>query len=246
MSAFRRFTSNLAKAFPTKATSDRFLPYATLTLAALGAGVALFQYANGLAISRVTATMELHKQYLSETFRTSVNEFRSFNERVNAAALEARCDYIKAGATRGSLTLPQGVSLDCKSIDNSTRTVLDAFNFEGEQRIQLREQALAAVRRLSSSSDTLAQLDLFYRSIIICVKKSNCSGDTAVALFAREMVAFVNATCAFDNAPKSAVTTNDEIAKFLVEWNVHKNIYWNRDQGREKLFACPRQREFEN
>jgi hypothetical protein len=243
---FRRLITRIAAAFPTKAASDRLLPYATLLLATLAAASALIQYGNNTAIARVTATMELHKQFLSDTFRQALKDFNSFNLRIGDVATQARCEFIKEALAKKSLQGPPGLVLDCQAINDGTRADLDSIDVVGDQRARLRDFALSKVRALSLSTDGIAQLDIFYRSVIICVERNNCSGDTASALFARDMVAFVNATCAFDPTAGPDRTTNDEIAHFLVRWKVNKNIYWNRDSGREKLFACSRQRAFEN
>jgi hypothetical protein len=135
--------------------------------------------------------------------------------------------------------------LDCENLTDNLRIALESINVGGEQRKRLRAYALSKVRDKLSATDGLAQLEIFFRSVVICVVRSNCDGETASALFARDMVIFVNATCIFDSPPGQDHTTNDEIAEFLVRWQVNKNIYWNRDTGREKLFACDRQRAFE-
>jgi hypothetical protein len=245
MNPLRRYIAQFATAFPPKAVSDRLLPYVTLLLAVAGGVSALIQYSNGLAIARVTATMELHKQFLSETFRPAVKEFNEFNTRANQIAPKARCEFIRDAIAKGEVSASSGTSLNCDKFDNATLTALDKVSLTDAQRDRLREFALWRRREVNPPWPSIDQLELFYRSLIVCVERNNCSGDTAAALFAREMVTFVNATCDYDSPVAVGHTTNDEIARFLVRSRVNKNIYWNRDANRKKLFACDRQRTLE-
>ena len=241
----RPLITRLAAAFPPKSVSDRLLPYVTLVLAVAAGTSALVQYGNNLAIARVSASLDLHKQFLSETFQKAKKEFAAFDENVGAVAATARCEFIRNEVAKGALPAPAGVTLDCENLTDSMRIALQSIDIVGEQRTRLRDYVLSKVRDRLSGTDGLAQLEIFFRSVIICVGRSNCDGETAAALFARDMVTFVNATCVFDPPIGQDDTTNDEIARFLVRWRVNKNIYWNRDPGREKLFACDRQRALE-
>jgi hypothetical protein len=200
---FRRLMTGLATYFPTKAASDRLLPYVTLLAAALGAVIALIQYGNNLAIARVTATMELHKQYLSETFAKAREEFDSLEQKLAASIVRTRCNFIKAAGEKGELPAARGVTPDCNNLTDADRAKLSTIKLEGNQRQALRQLIFSApnVAKLNEEIDAttrLGQLELFFRSIVVCVQQHNCNGETAVALFAHDMTSFVNATCSAD------------------------------------------------
>ena len=240
----RRPIARLAKAFPPKFVSDRLLPWASLILAVSGAVWVILEYSNDLAIARVTTTLDLHKRYTEKLLK----EKEAFALANSQVVLRARCEFIQKSAKGGKLKPPEK-RLNCENIDQETLETMDLYNLEGELRRQSRDYIFSrmAERPLSKKeAQGLAQLSIFFRSIVICVEQDNCDTETSVALFAREMVEFVNMTCAFDaQADRGGKTVNGEIAKFLVDYEVHKNIYWSLDPNREKLFACSELRALE-
>ena len=240
----RRLIACLASALPPKFVSDRLLPWASLVLAVIGALWVFHEYSNDLAIARVMTTIDLHKRYTEKLF--------VIKEEVTLASipllLHSRCKFIENSVKSGKLK-PRGKSINCNNIDRETLQELDRYILEGELRKQLREYVFSRVaeRTLSKKeAQGLAHLSIFFRSIVICVEHDNCDAETSIALFAREMVEFVNMTCPFDaKVERGGKTVTKELAKFLVDHEVHKNIYWSLDPNREKLFACDQLRALE-
>src|SRR6266508_445550 len=242
---FRRAITRLAAAFPPKSVSERLLPWGTLLTAALGAAWAIHVYSNNVAIARVTATIEFHKRYTDKLF----SEKNKVADVLGRSLLRARCEFIRSALAEGTLQSRDQYTLNCENIDEKTLKSLQQYDLQGNLRVQARRYIFSYVGRhplSATDASYLEQLSICFRSIIVCVEHRNCDSQTTIALFAREMVEFVNMTCPFDDQNSSSgKTINDEIARFLVHWGVHKNIYWSLDPGREKLFACDKLRALE-
>lgn len=242
----RRLITRLAVAFPPKFISDRLLPWATLLLATVGGVWAIHEYRNDLSISRVTTIIDLHERYTEKLFLAK----REFALAISPTLLRARCEFIRNALEDGKLTPESNMPLDCEDIDDGTLEVLKMYNLEGMLRAEQREYIFAEIGQTKLSgkqSNSLVQLSILFNSVIVCVDHGNCDPGTTVALFAREMVEFVNMACAFDaQASRGSKTETEKIARFLVDRDVHKNIYWSLDANREKLFACDHLRALED
>lgn len=242
---FRKIVAGISGNFPPKFVSDRLMPWASLVLVALGAFWAIHEYRNDLAIARVAATIELNKSYAVKL--TSLKA--EFAQAVAPTVLRARCQFIADSVDAGKISATPDDQLNCVSIDETTLRFIQSVELKGDLRQRGRNYIFAQVgkEKLSTKqANNLAQLSLFLRSVIICVEHGNCEAATAVALFAREMVEFVNMTCPFDQQlAQGGQTVGEEIANFLIGQNVHKNIYWSLDANREKLFACDSLRKLE-
>lgn len=191
--------------------------------------------------------MEMYKQFQGDTFVAAKDEFSLVNNRIGEAVVTLRCQLIATWAARKMLQLPAGPALDCQPVSSEASAIMAQVKLSGDLRRDLRLLALHKSKQIletAAERKSIIQLELFYRSVIVCVQQRNCSGEATAALFARNMVEFVNTTCPLDAT--SNRTTNDEIAAFLIQWGVHKNIYWNTDPDRQKLFACERQRALED
>ena len=206
---------------------------------------AILEYGNNLAIARVKTTLDLHKQYTDKKMFAAKDRL---TESVGPLILSVRCEFIVRAVADKKLEMPKR-PINCNKVDGEVIETLRSYDLKGELRTELRLYVLSKLGQTPLSRDIsegLAQLSIFFRSIIVCVDKNNCDAETSVALFAREMVEFVNSTCAFDDqTSQGGKTVNAEIAAFLLDMGVHKNIYWSLDPSREKLFLCEALRALE-
>ena len=243
----RRVIAGIARWFPPKFVADRLLPWGSIAIALGGVYWGISEYRNDIAIARVGTTLELHKRYLD----TDLLENKIQLSRIQTdPIIRARCEFIETHIQSGDIEKIHYGELTCGSVDKETQRKLQPYDIVGDLREKLRDYIKREVGKNSLSGDdikSLAQLSIFFKSIIVCTEQDNCDDETVVALFAREMVEFVNMTCPYEKKLNSGgKTDNLTIAKFLVAHDVHKNIYWSLDDHREKLFLCKEYRELES
>ena len=95
------------------------------------------------------------------------------------------------------------------------------------------------VKNFELNGVNVNQYLLFFQSVEACVRASNCDTATSIALFAKPVTAFLNNICIFiESGLYAGREETIRLGKFLIENNVHKNIFWSSDSGQEKLFAC--------
>lgn len=244
---FRKLLVFLSRHFPPKAIAERVLPWLSVALAVFGAAWGLAKYGTDLDLKKVGLAIKFHERYTKEFFKA-----KHGLEQSNAPfVLRYRCDFLLDEIEKGSLQQQHTGDVNCKNLTDQSIEALNVYQLVGEQRAKLREHIFGSLgQRPLGANDikSLAELSIFFNSIIICVDHGNCDEDAVVALFSREMTEFVNMACAFfERSKRKTSQTSDDvkIAEFLIRNEVNKNIYWSLDPGREKLFACDYLRELE-
>lgn len=225
---FQKLIAGCANLFSSGAGVTLVLPWMKLLLAAVVAGLAIYQYSNDVNIKRVQTTLELGQAYRTETenARLLIPTKKSFDMRKESARV--KCEV---------LDMP----MDCTSLKREEiDTVIQApfADTEARRAVRLRVNKIKAENfRLDGSTDL--KLYTFFNAVRVCTLAGNCDTDTALAIFAKGMTAYLNAVCVFAEATDGTGRRETEIlAQFLLEKKVHENIFWSEDKARESLFQC--------
>ena len=79
----------------------------------------------------------------------------------------------------------------------------------------------------------------FFDAVRVCTRAGNCDLGTSLALFAKDMTVYLNDVCAFvDTGTYHKRKETEKLAKFLLDHDVDKDIFWSDDEGRKGLFGC--------
>lgn len=219
---FRAVVVALSKVFPPKYVSDRILPWTALLLATLGACSTITQYRNDVAIERVRATLEMHKAFRTEFTDKPVLR-QSSGTSLRDEIFRVRCSVIG--------------HFDCEELTPDDKTKIDNYQLDTQQRAEVRRM-LNEWRRQHMTLDTAlaSQYLQFFDAVRVCTLEENCDQDATIALFAKETTSYLNDVCIHVTEVGRKETLR--LARFLLDNNVHKDIFWSDDKGRESLFIC--------
>ncbi|WP_370230694.1 hypothetical protein [Cognatishimia sp.] len=233
---------------PPSHVTERLTPWFTIVAAVIAASWALVQYSNDLDIRRVSATLELHRQYrvdhASDLYDLIGGE-KGEDQKI-AIIREARCRYYKelianGGLNAAGLTLP-----DCSRVTAADIPVLDRLGLTLDecQRSEFRailNQKLNASTKISRLK--FGQIVGFFRSVRLCVDQSTCDAGTTLSLFEYDVVSFLNASCAHLEHDPTRKAEAILLADFVRKLGTPAQPYWSNDPNQTDPFVCDYLRE---
>jgi len=238
---FRRLIAGLSQKFPPKYIADRLLPWATVVMAMFGFFWAIAEYRNDIAIKRVNTTLSLHKTFIKDlsNLETIKNKERSSVD-LSDLIIKRRCVFIKKRVFSKNESKEKRDSFDCNNLTGVQVNALNAVDLNSEHRAELRKMLnVARIETFELDDGNVNQYLLFFQSVEACVRAANCDAATSIALFAKPITAFLNDICIFIEAGQNIGSEETaRLGQFLIENDVHKNIFWSSDRGQENLFAC--------
>lgn len=228
----RGIVTDLARRLPRKAVAERLLVWVGALVSLAGFLWGVLEYHIDNDIDRTNTTMAFHKLYLDKVRGIDLYPDAKVSEAEALALVQAeRCRHLR-GTFDLSIT-------DCDNLTSANIKAMNALELDSAQRTDLRK-ALNAFRAglRKPDRDRLDAAMAFFRSIVICVDNRTCNAETAIALFAADMTAFVNEICIHAETNAKVIRYTGYLADYLTGNAVQNDIYWGTDRGREDLFAC--------
>lgn len=243
MRRFREFAGGLAFVLPPAHVTERLTPWFTIVAAVTAATFALAQYSNDLDIRRVSATLELHRQYRVDhatDLYDLIGGEKGEDQQVSII-LETRCKYYKSLVEGGELDTKGSVLPDCSKVTVTDLPVLDGMGHALNE--CQREELRARLNQILSSTTEISRINFgqivgFFRSVRLCVDQNTCDAGTALALFEYDVVSFLNASCAHlenDPARKAEAVL---LAGFVRKLGTPAQPYWSNDPNQTDPFSC--------
>lgn len=185
----------LGRWLPTARIMQRYVPWAALVAAIVGGSWTLVTYRNDLAIQRVAATFDMHRQ-----FRERFPNGSEVVDDLPLRTLAFTCRFLQAEIAAARLTVDEPRLPACDTIIPSDRRLIEpiADLMSESQRSALRQSLVSHLSTTAAPNWRRAtEVRYFYRALTLCSRSQTCDGDIVVALFGPDMLGFVNAVCVY-------------------------------------------------
>ncbi len=236
----RRVLLWLAATLPAPVVLRRIAPMVTTMAALVTAGWAVFTYVQHLRIDRVRAGLELQRQYrdiFGPAGAAGHLPALFAPEAMQRQVGRVMCSFL-VGTAR--MEPPPG-GCDQPTPELLARMQAITLEMPDSARADLR---LALQRDQSAQNwpaewhQKFAALLSFYQAMGICIAQNTCDAEVTLSLFQREVVPFLNATCAALDWDQVALADARALAQLIRE-SAPQGVYWDRDARRDDPFLCP-------
>lgn len=226
----------LARRVPSRAVTNRLVPWITLFLGAAGAVWTLFQYSNSVGIQRSATTLTIHRQFLV-TFPEGAQEITGLSaEAQTIETFRVRCNVYRVAMENGVLS-PNEMLSDCMAVTLADRSLLDEIGAEAPEAV--REQIRTALdTTVLTKTAPARRMMTYFRSLQVCVERHQCDPEITSELFAGDIVAFLNITCALAERDAEFMRQGKMLGRFARSLLADGTILWNTDPHRMDLFRC--------
>lgn len=237
----RRLFLWIAGALPAPVVIRRIAPMATPIAALITAGWAVFTYAQHLHVDRVRAGLELQRQY-REIFGPD-GAAGQLPDLFNPTDMETRvsrvmCDFLVTAQQMAPP--PGGCERSSPDLLVAMQTRIEALPDTARADLRRALQADQSARKWPSQWHSRFEALLsFYHGMGVCIAQDTCDAQVTMAVFQREVVPFLNATCAAFEQDAVALADAQALARLIRQINGAQGVYWDNEGRRDDPFLCP-------
>ena len=205
--------------------------------AAGGIILGVMEYADRVDIERTRIALEMHEAYRREMGTIQLID----DAQRNAIVDRQRC--IQARSVDNKLE-----DMNCSNLTDDDRDRIYQKELDSAGRDSLREAIGSALKGevIVNGKEAVRQYQ-FFDAVRVCTNEGICDDGAVIALFAKEMTAYLNEVCVYaedQNGPLAELKVETmTLARFLLEIGTQKNIFWSEDLSRDQLFFCAYLRE---
>jgi hypothetical protein len=220
----------------SKTATEGVLPWLTLVLGVLGVGWTLIAFSAQNDIQRAQTILAIHRQYL-EMFPSGTDDILGLSAAARSDAIQQiRCRVFSDAAAEGTLTTTE-VLPECSTVRAVDKPLIDRIG--AAQTEAMKAAIRTAISDIAPIDRTGAERMLtFFLSVRLCATENQCDADIATALFAKDMTAFLNQTCALTTAHDDYRRQAEMLATFVRDQVGNGPVPWATDPRRENLFSC--------
>jgi hypothetical protein len=230
----------IAGILPPKDVTERLAPFATLSVALVAGFWAFFQYSQQLAIDSVKTSFDMNRQYIATFGPEGV--LGRLPLLADQDALEARMVLVQCSFLVGAKLFepPQN---GCAALGEDQKAAMATVTsaMDETHRSALRDAIAAEQATFPWTQEDAMDIDAllgFFTAVAVCIDQRTCDPDVTLALFQREIIPFLNATCGLLARDAVQRFNAEGIARVIRDVQGAAAPQWSQDKKRSQQFMC--------